>query len=721
MPEKNLKVTIEECLERIASQLPGFKHRPQQKQMINAVMETLSQQPERKEDELGEGAQNGESILVIEGPTGTGKSLAYLLPSVVMAKALGKKLVVSSATVMLQEQLANKDIPFLAKQAGLDISYAIAKGRGRYACTAKLKQQVTGTIAEDQSQVPLNLFNENDLFYELASLLDKNEWSGDRDSLTKNVPDILWSRITNDRHGCVKKLCPYFITCPFYKARQTLEEVDIIIANHDLLLADIAMGGGVILPEPAETFYCLDEAHHLAEKAVKQFAASHSINGTLVWLEKTDITVNKALGLLKYVKPVINVRNLVEAIAEYLQDFSQIITNNFFDNKDSKVFRFKNGIVPEALMPLCENLAKATKSLHNMLCLLQEHLKKAKAEAEGNGVADVFNRSLIDLGFFIGRTENLMAVWTLFSHKRNSDEPPIAKWITAEWTDKNQQEQLDYTMSASPVSAAKLLSHRFWKNVAGAVLTSATLRSLGKFDLLLKETGLSDYPKTSCIALDSPFDFQQQGKIIVPAMRSDPKDPVAHTQEIITLLPRFLPKEGSNGSLVLFASRKQMHDVAKGIPDVFQQQLLIQGEHSKEILLKKHFARVNNNCPSVLFGLASFAEGLDLPGNACNCLIIAKLPFAVPDDPVSETMADWITERGGNPFMEMTLPITSIKLIQAVGRLIRTETDSGTVAILDTRLKTKYYGKLLLKSLPPFREISLRNSYAHDNTRRQIC
>ncbi len=238
--------------------------------------------------------------------------------------------------------------------------------------------------------------------------------------------------------------------------------------------------------------------------------------------------------------------------------------------------------------------------------------------------------------------------------------------------------------------------------MAGAVLTSATLRSLGTFDLLLKETGLLSFSKTTCIALDSPFDFQKQAKLIIPEMQATPKDPIAHTFEIVTLLPTYLPSSGANGSLVLFASRKQMHDVANKLPDEYRRLLLIQGDWSKEILLSEHFARIEKGQPSILFGLASFAEGLDLPGNACNNLIIAKLPFAVPDDPVSETLADWITEKGGNPFMEITLPATSIKLIQAVGRLIRSENDTGTVVIFDTRLKNTHYGRLLRKSLPPF-------------------
>lgn len=704
LAEKN-KASIDECLAKIAQHLPGFKHRSGQHAMITAVAEAFTRVSPNSSDD--EDTQNGDSILVIEGPTGTGKSLGYLLPAIVMARAQGKKLIVSSATVALQEQLANKDLPFLAQHAGLKISYAIAKGRGRYACTQRLKQLAEPTqLTLDNAHT--SIATEKNIFIEMANLLVSGKWSGDRDSLAKPVGDNVWSQVTNDRHGCIKKLCPEFAACPFFKSRAKQEEVDIVIVNHDLLLADIAMGGGVILPKPADTFYCLDEAHHLADKAIQQFAASHAINGTLQWLEKIDGTTSKILSQLKDYKPSADIANLAHTFAEYLQDFRGMlaampelrINNN--NQYTPPVLRFKYGVIPASLTTLCGNLAVTAKSLLAALYALQEQLKKAKTNAEGSGLATLYDRLSIDLGFFIGRAENLVAVWTLYAEEVKSDEPPIAKWISAQWLHKNQHEQIEYTISASPVSAAKLLASRFWGTVAGAVLTSATLRSLGSFELLLTETGLKDYPNTTCIALESPFNFAEQGKLIIPAMRADPKDPAAHTQEIISLLPSLLPTEAGHGVLMLFSSRKQMQDVAQGLSKELRSMLLMQNEQAKAVLLKEHFARIHKGQSSIIFGLASFAEGLDLPGKACSHLIIAKLPFAVPDDPVSQTRADWITQKGGDAFMEMSLPLTSLKLIQAVGRLIRTETDTGVVAILDTRLKTKAYGRLLCKNLPPF-------------------
>ncbi|HJU49142.1 MAG TPA: helicase C-terminal domain-containing protein, partial [Pseudogulbenkiania sp.] len=305
-----------------------------------------------------------------------------------------------------------------------------------------------------------------------------------------------------------------------------------------------------------------------------------------------------------------------------------------------------------------------------------------------------------DLGFLIGRSEQLMAVWDLFEKTSDENAPPIAKWITRRTEGKG-----DYLFSASPVSAAASLAGTLWRRAAGALLTSATLRSLGEFDLLLSQTGLKWLPEVNCIALDSPFSFQEQGELYLPPMVASPKDPAAHTREIAEWLPRLIDVTEPLGSLVLFSSRKQMQEVAAAVPAGLRERLLIQGELPKSRLLEQHHDRLKQGEASVIFGLDSFSEGLDLPGESCVHVIIAKLPFAMPDDPVGRTLSRWIEKRGGNPFIEITVPEASIKLIQAVGRLIRTEQDYGRVTILDNRLLRQSYGKKLLASLPPFKRI----------------
>jgi ATP-dependent DNA helicase DinG len=696
---------LKKSLENIAKNLPHFVSRPTQRQMMEAVFNTLSCSSTAAASAYEETSlmATGESILVVEGPTGTGKSLGYLLPAIVAAKQTGKHLVVSSATVMLQEQLANKDIPFIAAHAGLPITYAIAKGRGRYACTQKLYQataqggqtDLLDTLGEEKKT---NTRAEVEVLQKLAHQLKTESWSGDRDSLQEAVPDSIWSRITNDRHGCTKRECAYFRGCPFYEARNKLEKVDIIIVNHDLLLADLAMGGGVILPAPEETFYCIDEAHHLPNKAIQQFSASHTIYGSIAWLEKLEVSVGKAASLLADYSWSQKAKQAIGTICENLQTLGHGLEGVFGKNISIPLYRCPHGVLPEGFATFCTQLVPALRLLLQAITALHESLKQQKKKQAGRAHESFFERSLIDLGFFTGRVENLLAVWQLFSTEEAGNHPPVAKWMTAEIL----HGQIEYTLCASPVRASQLLATRLWEKVAGAVLTSATLRSLNSFEKILVDAGLDAYPATTCIALPSPFNLAKQGGLSVPRMQADPKNPEAHTKEVMQRMPDLIRVDKNEGTLVLFSSKKQMLEVAESLPASHQNRLLMQGSQPKETLLNLHFDRVGKNKASILFGLASFAEGLDLPGKACTHLIIAKLPFTMPDDPVSQTLAEWITLRGGNPFFEVSLPEASVRLIQAVGRLIRSETDTGIVTILDTRLTSKPYGRLLKQSLPPF-------------------
>jgi ATP-dependent DNA helicase DinG len=251
---------LKQCLSNIAKNLPNFKARATQEEMIYTVLDTLmkSEEYEKKNTEhLAHSdtplLKTGAAILAVEGPTGTGKSLGYLLPAIIAAKSLKKHLVVSSATVMLQEQLAQKDIPFIAKHAGVPITFALAKGRGRYACIQKLYRFGTRMPEPDLLHQDQEFNHQHPSYAEskqlgiLAEAFDQDTWSGDKDTLPLPIPEHTWAKITNDRHGCVKKTCPHFKACPFFEARNQLQEVDVIIANHDLLLADLQMGGGAIL------------------------------------------------------------------------------------------------------------------------------------------------------------------------------------------------------------------------------------------------------------------------------------------------------------------------------------------------------------------------------------------------------------------------------------------------------------------------------------------
>jgi ATP-dependent DNA helicase DinG len=254
-------------------------------------------------------------------------------------------------------------------------------------------------------------------------------------------------------------------------------------------------------------------------------------------------------------------------------------------------------------------------------------------------------------------------------------------------------------VSVAPVLASTLLFERVWSRVAGAVLTSATLTALGSFERILLRAGLPD----DCLfaTVPSPFDYRARACLAVPKLAADPGDPAAHTREVARWLEVELDQ--SQASLVLFASRKQMREVYDRVSLSLRDCVLLQDHFGKQELLRLHRQRVDAGEGSVIFGLASFAEGIDLPGSYCMHVVIAKLPFAVPDDPVEAALAEWIESRGGNPFMEISVPDAALRLVQASGRLLRTEEDTGRITLLDRRVITKAYGRKILDSLPPFR------------------
>lgn len=710
--EKN---AIRDHYQNIGKNLPGFRPRASQREMIAAVANAFSRTLAREEG--GEPPKReGESIAVIEGPTGVGKSLAYLLAGGIMAQTRGKRLIVSSATVALQEQLVDRDLPFLVEKSGLELTFALAKGRGRYLCPYKLYQLTQNNAQQNLLgfEAPEVLWDSKpkpeklNLLRDIADEFSARRFNGDRDTWPEKIDDAIWLKVTNDRHGCLKAACPNRAECPFYLARDMLETVDVVVANHDLLLADISMGGGVILPAPENSFYCIDEAHHLPKKALSRFAAEHSWNIAVWTLEKLPQLTGKIAALTDKAE----LANLADEAASSLLDslhewqfhlaeepsLSLGPSENDRRTNSEPTWLWEDGKIPEGLETTVSNTAIAARSLLKHVIGLNDALSAARREKEQDSA--LIDRLTGEFGLFISRIEQISAVWDLLSTVPIEGEEPLAKWITRRADDKN-----DYIFNASPISSASHLANSLWRRAAGAVLTSATLQSLGNFNLMLRQTGLQWLPETTTLALKSPFDFEKQGELYIPPIYASPKDPEAHTAAIIEWLPKLISPGEAIGTLVLFSSRKQMQDVALQLPDDYLPLLLVQGELPKAVLLQKHHRAIEEGKASIIFGLDSFAEGLDLPGTACVQVIIAKLPFAMPDNPIEKTQNRWIEQRGGNPFIEITVPEAGIKLIQAVGRLIRTEQDYGRVTILDNRVKTQRYGQQLLAGLPPFKRI----------------
>lgn len=664
--------------------MPGYRERNAQHEMAQAVASAF--------DHCHHGSDtaetDGSNFLVCESGTGTGKTYAYAIPGIVLARSVGKRLIISSSTIALQEQLMVKDLPLLQQCAPFHFSYSIGKGRSRYACTIKLNDLAAkasqGQIQfeEDSSETleGLDLRTVVDLSRRLAS----GDWDGDQDRLTDKLPSGIWGRVTTDRNGCSGNKCPEFASCPFFQARRRMQEADVIIANHDLVLAALDLQPGTVLPDPAECFFVFDEAHALPQKVLSHFAERHPIRSTyslLSAIPDTVMTVVHSLGLnaVLHVHAQQACMELGAALKELIRWIDAEVS------PDAEIYRFKEGTIPDALRDIGEIMLDRGQTVLELLA--DTRAGSLKRASEQPVIAQAL---LANIGEHLARAENLVNTWRLILKEDRTGAPPTARWI--------EQQQGDHNIAASPINAGDRLTKTLWRRSSAAVLTSATLTSCGEFDSYLHQTGLDRFKETRLLRLDSPFDYRNRARIVVPKMKSNPADHAAHTEEVIALLPGLI---GPGATLVLFASARQMQEVYARTTDQLRAWMLMQGALPKPELIRRHKEMIHTGKTSVLFGLASLGEGVDLPGDYLSHVIIAKLPFPVPDHPLEEARREWIESRGGSAFHEVTLPDAAIKLAQMVGRLMRTEEDTGKITILDPRIATKPYGKMLLRGLPP--------------------
>jgi ATP-dependent DNA helicase DinG len=687
------KAAIRTGLSNIKEGLPGFRDRPSQRRMIAEIAKTLA------------GEHGDRRLIACEAGTGTGKSLGYLLAAIPVAKAERRRIVLSTATVALQEQLANRDLPALARLSGYKFDYTLAKGRRRYACTLKLAR-LSGEEERQASmfEAPAAAWTRPPEAQEVATVAEMfqaqqgKRWNGDLDAWPDQVPPALLDLVTTDRHGCLGGNCSYIDGCPFFKAREDLRTQDVVVANHDLVLADLAMGGGAILPPPDETIYIFDEAHHLPDKAVQHFSAQVRLRGAQEWLGRIGKSVQDLLLILpdnpRYRRLADEIDKGAGRCIELIEQVHEAVLTGWPQEAENDRLRFRNGELPAPLREAAALLTAPARQLKDGLTSLRKALDK---EIEETSVTPARVEKLIpELGAVLGRAENFADLWQMFARVDPPEQPPTARWI-----ELTRGGEADFLLAASLVSPGGLLASLLWDVCAGAVLTSATLTALGRFDRFRLAAGLRDDDGSQYLQLPSPFDYATNAELHLPWMRADPRTPNEHTDEVVRLLKELVVAE--EGTLVLFASNWQMQDVYARLPLFYKEPILMQGELPKAEILRRHAERIEGGQGSVIFGLASFTEGVDLPGKLCSHVIIAKIPFAVPDSPVEATLADWLESRGRNPFLEITVPDASLKLIQACGRLIRSESDSGRVTVLDRRLLTKPYGRQLLNALPPFR------------------
>ncbi|NCC23325.1 MAG: ATP-dependent DNA helicase DinG [Alphaproteobacteria bacterium] len=661
--DQDLMSEIKTGLAAMGNVIPGFSPRIQQREMIAEVSRVLS-------------GSVPEKTGVIEAGTGSGKSLGYSIPAIPIARRRGLKLVIAVSTISLQEQLLARDLPNVATGTGWRFTAAIAKGRDRYACPLKLARVARTTEVTD--------------YAELLERLRSGHWNGDRDALDAHAcPE--WRLASASRHECLGGSCPMKASCPLMIARQAARNADIVITNQDLLVSDLRAGGGALLPHPRDSLLVVDEAHSLPEKA-KKAGGGFGVELTSERLSSLRRVIFRTLLSWHWTAGWGDAL-LVRRMSRSLNTLSSTLRSCEWEGENGWRWRFPQGRVPESILSPVRRTLDDARALS---AKLQERRERLLSEVQDGRIkADAAQLLAETLGETARLAEQTAGALVLFAAEDSKSEPPAARWI-----DRREQPGGNrHKLCAAPCASAGFLREELWTNTAGTVLTSATITALGTFERYLEQSGLQGRART--MRLSYVFDYAAQGTLSIPDMDHSP-DQDGHTDEVAYRLRSHL--RPGEGTLALFTSRKAMEQVAATLADLGDG-LLVQDWLSKSEILRRHAETIAAGRSSLILGLQSFSEGVDLPGNLCTTVVLARLPFSVPTHPVDVTYAEWLRSKGRDPFREVAMPSAAIRCLQSVGRVIRKESDHGEVVIMDSRAKTKRYGRELMDSLPPFRRV----------------
>lgn len=682
----------------LSKQIPGFKVRSNQLKMVEWIEECLTN--------INNTQKDGHNLCLIEAPTGTGKSLGYLIPTIANAKAIDKKLVISTATKTLQTQLIKKDIPSFIKSTGIDIKYGLAKGRGNYLCPYQLSLSV--------QNLAFDLLSESDAPHikaSLESIYDNfalGTWDGDLDTYKESIDPKLRLLITTDQDRCINQTCIYNQKdnpkCPFYNNKSYLRSCDLIVTNHSLLLTDLMIGPSQALPfKPQDYVLCLDEAHNLIDYAISSFIQSFDLKDAvdscknLSKLLYNPQTASYLYGIDNTI--VTTLQQQTELLLVILEEFNVLLNQNLHLFKDNRLILndYLNLTLPSLIIDKFKEAYELTKNITQNLNKIKETLKEElKTKPD-------FNRenNLNKIGFYLTHFTEIHNCLEYLLSIDESRYKANAKWIDL----KVNNNEIRFAFTSGPTHVGNLLYYKLWSQVYAAVLTSATL-TIGKdFNYYINNFGLNLLTKIHTLKLDSDFNYKSQSQIVVPRFTHAPEYTTRNefTRELINYLVKSLDYSENYGTLVLFFNKAQLIECYNLLPTAIQKKVLAQTEFiSNQKLIQTHKQNIDQGKSSIIFGLNSFAEGVDLPSLYCMHVIITKLPFETFKDPQNMVQEYWINAEKGSYFLLESLPRTCIKLIQAVGRLIRDEHDYGQVTICDNRIVTKGYGRVLLDALPEF-------------------
>ena len=676
---------------RVARLLGTPEDRPSQRDMAAYVADTY----------------NEGGVALLEAGTGVGKSFAYLVPAILWAVKNGERTVVSTNTINLQEQLVGTDLPILAKALGTadrPVRFALLKGWRNYLCLARLQQAQggVGTLLEPERRDEL----------EAVAAWAKTTTDGSLSTLVFEPSDEVWDEVAAESDLCTRLRCPHFNACFVFAARRRAADADIVVVNHHLLASDLAVRqaqgnweDAAVLPPYRRLV--LDEGHHLEDTAADHLGKQATSRG-----------VERLLGRLERGN-----RGVIPALRAALADVDDLAREDAL------------AILRERLQP---GLAEARRAAEQIFRLLEAHLagqpenvlRLTDAFADGPVWAAGLGDALTNLGFTFGRVRDAVvalierltrdtppgdrlaqllaelrgiagrldaardAVATALKPPPNA--PPLVRWL-------ERRGGAHVALAAMPLELAPLLKQILFDRVDTVVVTSATLAVGGEFGFLTGRLGL-DLPLVRPgprEVLPSPFNFRDQCLFLVPDDLPEPRgDAEGHAGATVDVVCD-VARASDGGLFVLFTSHRALRATAAALrarADVAGRwPLLVQGEQPRDLLLR----RFRSAGSAILLGTDSFWEGVDVPGTALRALVIAKLPFRVPSEPVTAARLEMIEAQGGDPFNDYLVPLAALKLKQGFGRLIRSRTDVGVIVLLDRRVLTKRYGAALLTGLPP--------------------
>ena len=645
----------------LSQYLETYEFRSQQLEMAESVKDVLKEAKH----------------LIAEAPTGIGKSFAYLVPLILSIKqnrpghvtapgniddcdagseAGSGKVIISTNTISLQEQLISKDIPFLRKALPVDFKAVLVKGRSNYICLRRL---------EHSSQMQKDLFDDEHQIREYERI---KEWAGmSKDGSLADLdfrPDLkIWDEVCSERDNCGGKHCSYHTECFFQKARRRMYNADLLIVNHHLFFADLGLRMSKQSLLPVYKKVILDEAHTIEDVATKHLGLEIS-NFKVKYLLDKLYNNNRRKGFLIHLKDTRSMR-IVNQVRSRANEFFASVESIAGQKRIKRLF--KPGLLKN--------------SLHGLLEELYESLKESRSVVQTK-------EEEMDISSYMNRIRDLDTQLSLFVNQK------LEGYVY--WVEVSKKRRTRVVLNAAPVNVGLLLRQYLFEEIDSVIMTSATISTNNSFDYFKERLGI---PRAEGLIASSPFDYQKQVKLYIPSQAPDPNDNEKYTEYVIQKVKRYI-RQTRGKAFVLFTSYSLMNNVYDNIVMDLEEQGLTVFKQGGVLSRTQMLEEFRIDIDSVLFGTDSFWQGVDVTGSALSNVIITKLPFSVPDHPVVEARMEVIAQRGGDPFMEYSLPIAILKLKQGFGRLIRHKDDKGIVVILDNRILTKPYGRRFLNSLP---------------------